>query len=66
MRIFGADYETMCDEILRRVKAASPLDDVLHGLHGATVAHGHDATDADGNKWMRAQVGPNPRARRGA
>lgn len=52
------DYEFMRDEILGQVEAALPLDGVLLGMHGATVAHGYDDVEGDIVEPVRTLVGP--------
>jgi microcystin degradation protein MlrC len=48
----------MRDEILDQLRAATPVDGVLLGLHGAMVAHGYDDTEGDLIERVRAIVGP--------
>jgi microcystin degradation protein MlrC len=54
-----ADYEMMRDEILAQVKAVLPLDGVMLGLHGATVADGYDDTEGDLIERARTLMGQN-------
>lgn len=53
-----AAYETLRDEILGQLRAATPVDAVVLGLHGAMVAQGYDDCEGDLLARVRAIVGP--------
>ena len=55
--VVGRVYEAFRDEILDDLKAASPVDMVLLGLHGAMVADGYDDCEGDILRRVRAIVG---------
>lgn len=57
--IARATYEALRDELMGDLAAAGPVDIVLLGLHGATVADGYDDGEADLMTRVRAIVGPN-------
>ena len=50
--MIAGDFDRLSGEFLRRVRAASHVDGVLLGLHGAWVSEQH--ADADG--WLLTQV----------
>ncbi|HHG89620.1 MAG TPA: M81 family peptidase, partial [Devosia sp.] len=50
-------YETLRDEILDQLRAATPVDGVVLGLHGAMVAAGYDDPEGDFLTRIRAIVG---------
>ncbi len=50
-------YEALREELLRDLRNAGPLDIVLLGLHGATVAEGYDDVEGDILARARAIVG---------
>jgi microcystin degradation protein MlrC len=52
------DYEGMRDEILGQLQAATPLEGVLMGFHGALVAEGYDDAEGDMLERIRAIAGP--------
>lgn len=51
-------YEALRDEILDQLAAASPVDAVILGLHGAMVAQGYDDCEGDLLSRIRRMVGP--------
>ena len=51
-------YEAFRDTIVAEVTAALPLDAVVMGLHGASIAHGYDDVEGDLLARIRAVVGP--------
>ena len=57
--IARATYEALRDELLSGLTAAGPVDIVLLGLHGATVADGYDDCEADLMRRVRGIVGPD-------
>lgn len=58
-KINRRDYEGFRDTILDEVTAALPLDAVVMGLHGASVAHGYDDVEGDMLSCIRTIVGPD-------
>ncbi len=56
--IARAAFEHLRDELIADLAAAGPVDIVLLGLHGATVADGYDDGEADLLARVRALVGP--------
>lgn len=52
-------YEGLRDELLADLDAAGPVDLVILGLHGATVADGYADTEGDQLGRVRARVGPD-------
>lgn len=57
--IARATYEALRDKLLADLAAAGPIDIVLLGLHGATVADGYDDCEGDLVARARAIVGPD-------
>lgn len=53
-----ADYDTLKNEFLDRLKQALPVDGVLLDLHGAMVVEGIDDGDGDFIDAVRKLVGP--------
>ncbi len=51
-------FETLASEILRRLKAAPPLDGILLAQHGAMVVEGFASGDAELVRRVRAAMGP--------
>jgi microcystin degradation protein MlrC len=52
-------YEELRDEILEQLRAATPVDAVILGLHGAMVADGYEDTEGDFLSRVREIVGPD-------
>jgi microcystin degradation protein MlrC len=52
-------YEALRDELLRDLRAATPVDVVLLMLHGAMVAEGYDDCEEDMVQRVRQIVGPD-------
>lgn len=52
-------YEALRDELLDDLRAATPVDAVLLGLHGAMVATGEDDGEGDILARVRGIVGPD-------
>jgi microcystin degradation protein MlrC len=52
-------YESLRDELLGQLAAASPVDAVVVVLHGAMIAHGYQDCEGDLLRRVRAQVGPH-------
>ncbi|WP_112609185.1 M81 family metallopeptidase [Rhizobium sp. WW22] len=52
-------YEELRDEILEQLRAATPVDAVVLGLHGAMVADGYEDTEGDFLSHVREIVGPD-------
>lgn len=53
-------YEALRDELLADLVRAGPVDLVLLGLHGATVAAGYADCEGDILRRVRAQIGERP------
>lgn len=56
--IASATYKALRDELLADLAAAGPVDIVLLGLHGATVADGYADCEADLMARVREMIGP--------
>ncbi len=56
--IARATYEALRDALLADLAAAGPVDIVLLGLHGATVADGYADCEADLMARVREMIGP--------
>lgn len=52
-------FETMVDELAKRIQAALPADGVVLTLHGAMVAEGYDDAEAEIVRRVRDVVGPD-------
>jgi microcystin degradation protein MlrC len=52
-------FEALAGELVRRLRAAPPLDGVLLALHGAMVVESHPSGDAEIVRRVREVVGPD-------